>query len=89
MGNYPELENFNLDSSEGYRGYVILRTILSDAIEQGVVVKDTPEKIAQIVWAQIFGLTSLMVIRKNFPWYDDQDKIISNYIAIIIRSISK
>ena len=70
VGDYPEMENINLSESEGYKGYLNLQRLIKKCIEKGLIKANEPEIIAQGLWCAVYGVTSLMTIRPNFPWID-------------------
>jgi AcrR family transcriptional regulator len=70
IGDYPEMETVKLSDSEGYKGYVHLQRLFKKCVEKGLLKQNDPEIIAQGLWCSVYGITSLLTVRPNFPWCD-------------------
>jgi hypothetical protein len=45
-----------------------LRKMVSQGVKAGVFLSSDVELVSQTIWAATHGLTSLLIVRPNFPW---------------------
>lgn len=45
-----------------------LRKMVSQGVKAGVFLSNDVELVSQTIWAATHGLTSLLIVRPNFPW---------------------
>ena len=72
----------------GLQCFDLLRQGLQDALRAGTIRQINVEVTSQIVWAQIHGLTSLLVSMQTFPW-QDREMLIQDMVDSILRSLAK
>jgi len=68
----------------GQQAYENLLKGVARCAEAGLIEVDDLDMAAQVLWASIHGLTSLLIVKAAFPWKDRQrliDTLIENSIA--------
>jgi AcrR family transcriptional regulator len=53
-----------------HRAFEFLQAQVRIGVEKGVFRSRENDAIAQVIWASVHGLTSLLITRPNFPWAD-------------------
>jgi AcrR family transcriptional regulator len=70
----------------GQRGFNFLRTTLALCGERKLLEVADVEATAQVLWASIHGLTSLLIARPKFPWVD-RDRLIDTLIDTMLTGL--
>jgi hypothetical protein len=68
----------------GKKAYVHLRNEVGRCAELGLIQVMDIDASAQVLWANIHGLTSLLIAHPRFPWMDRNlliDTLIENSVA--------
>jgi AcrR family transcriptional regulator len=68
----------------GKKAYVHLRNEVARCAELGLIQATDIDASAQVLWANIHGLTSLLITHPRFPWQDRNlliDTLIDNSVA--------
>lgn len=93
--NLPEPDIGDTDFTPETRGEVMqrgmeafnhLRKGLADSMEAGIIRRQDVELTAQVTWAMLHGLTSLLITCKTFCWVD-REVLIDTHIDQIVRSL--
>ena len=74
--------------SAGLQCFDLLRQGLQEALNADAIRPINVELTSQTVWAQIHGLTSLLVSMQTFPW-QDREMLIKDMVDSILRSLAK
>ena len=74
--------------SAGLECFDLLRQGLQEALNSDSIRAINIEVTSQTVWAQIHGLTSLLVSMQSFPW-QDRELLIQDLVDNILRSLAK
>lgn len=72
----------------GLQCFDLLRQGLQDALSANTIRHINVDLTSQTVWAQIHGLTSLLVSMQTFPW-QDREMLIQDMVDSILRSLAK
>lgn len=67
-----------------HRAFEYLRCYVRGCVEAGVFLNPDVETTAQVLWAAVHGITSLLITRPYFPWAG-RDKVIDEVIDNSIR----
>ena len=73
------------NNSKENASYAMLKGLIEACIENGYFKQESPEKIAQLMWMEIYGITSLLTFKPDFNW-GDQDELIDFSLQNIINS---
>ena len=68
----------------GKKAYLHLRTEVGRCADLGLIQVTDIDASAQVLWANIHGLTSLLIAHPRFPWLDRNlliDTLIENSLA--------
>jgi hypothetical protein len=71
----------------GERAFQMLRQGLADCMAIGAIRKQNIELAAQLTWAMMHGLTSLLAVKCQFPFLDDE-VLIEGLVDHIHRSLA-
>ena len=74
--------------SVGLQCFDLLRQGLQEALNADAIRPINVELTSQTVWAQIHGLTSLLVSMQTFPW-QNREMLIEDMVDSILRSLAK
>ena len=70
----------------GLECFALLSGCLEMALAQKAIRQCDVELTSQVVWAQIHGLTSLLVSIERFPWRQ-REELITELVESILRSL--
>lgn len=70
----------------GHRAFDFLRTTLAQCVEQHLIEIADLEATAQVLWASIHGLTSLLIARPKFQWVE-RDRLIDTLVTNSIQGL--
>ena len=70
----------------GQRAFNFLRTTLALCADRKLIEIADVEATAQILWASIHGLTSLLIARPKFPWVE-RDRLIDTLIETSLAGL--
>lgn len=56
------------EDSPGMRAFSFLRRNVAESVKAGKLPHQDAEAASQILWAGIHGITSLLILRPDFPW---------------------
>ena len=74
------------NSSVPHPAFDELRRTVRDCVEQKVFRRVDPETTCQALWACVHGITSLLIMKSDFPW-TDTDKVINHVIDIAVDGL--
>ncbi len=69
-----------------HQAFEYLRRCVRSCVETGVFRRVDVETAAQVLWATVHGITSLLITRPQFPWVK-RDELIDEVIANCIRGL--
>lgn len=69
-----------------HQAFEYLRGCVRSCVETGAFRRVDIETTAQVLWATVHGITSLLITRPQFPWVG-RDKLIDEVIANSIRGL--
>ena len=72
----------------GLQCFDLLRSGLKKVVDSSAIRPIDIELTSQTVWAQIHGLTSLLVSTQSFPW-KERELLIEDLVQSILRSLAK
>jgi AcrR family transcriptional regulator len=71
------------EDSNGMRALSCLRHCIVDGVRAKKLRKQDPEVAARAAWAALHGITSLLIVAKDFPWGDRQTVVTAVIDALI------
>ena len=74
--------------SAGLQCFDLLRQGLKAVLDSGAIRPIDVDLSSQTVWAQIHGLTSLLVSMRSFPW-KEREMLIEDMVQSVVRSLAK
>lgn len=88
--NHPQLagkkEHYLREDSEGMRAFSHMQQRVQDCINQQKLRETDAQAVAQMLWAVIHGVTSLLITKPDFPWVD-RDKLVDLTIHTAIDGL--
>jgi hypothetical protein len=72
--------------------YTSLRTSLRDCAQAGVLEFTDLETASQAIWAAIYGLVALFIMKPHFPWVDQSrliDTVVNSAVDSMIPKMSR
>jgi AcrR family transcriptional regulator len=72
----------------GVDTFAVFRRNIDWLVANGLTYDGNPERLGQVMWATLHGLTSLLIARATFPWID-QASLIEAQIDSLLRGIVK
>jgi AcrR family transcriptional regulator len=70
---------------QGHACFEMLRSTVRAVLERGIARYDDPERHAQLIWASMHGLVSLMIARPGFPWLD-RERLIAAHVSLLAEA---
>lgn len=80
-------KDFELTGDAGYRSFQYLLRVVAQGIEEGKFRREDPVVLAQSVWTALHGVASLLIMKKEFPWVD-QDELIRSAVETVVRGVA-
>lgn len=77
---------YNFEGSVYEEAFNFIRTAVKECVRQNKVRKLDIEATSQALWVAAHGLTSLLIVDKDFPWIN-QDKLINYLIDLLIKGM--
>jgi len=77
MTDFPGLEPFKR-----------LVKVVEECIDAGSFYSEEAAVISQGIWSAVHGITSLLIVRPDFPW-EEKDKLLDHIIQTLIRGLLK
>lgn len=65
--------------------YAMLKGLIEACVENGYFRQESSSKIAQLMWMEIYGITSLLTFKPEFNW-GDEDELIEFSLTNILNS---
>jgi AcrR family transcriptional regulator len=81
-----ERKKMHQEDSPGMQAFAFLTRSLTDSIKAGRLPAMNVELAGQTLWAGIHGITSLLIIHKQFPWAG-QDKVIHSTVDTLVAGL--
>lgn len=79
-------ERYHGPESSGRRAYEHLRSLVEECVRQKKFRKVDPEITCQTLWAGIHGITSLLIVIRDFPWAE-RGKLVESMIGTMLQSL--
>jgi len=86
MACCSETSRYNFEGSVHEEAFNFIRDVVKDCVKQNKFRKLDIETTSQALWASAHGLTSLLIVDKDFPWVK-QDKLINYLIDLLIKGM--
>jgi AcrR family transcriptional regulator len=83
-GDLPEA--YSYENSTGARAFDLLRTMVRRCVEGGYFRPVDVESTAQALWASVHGVTSLLIVDKEFPFVE-RTALVDRLVDMTIRSL--
>jgi len=71
-----------------HAAYDVMRNAVRRCIEEGRLPWPDMETSSQILWVTLHGITSLLIVRPNFPWVD-RENLIDQVIGTAIHGLGR
>jgi AcrR family transcriptional regulator len=71
-----------------HAAYDVMRHAVRRCLEEGRLPWPDIETSSQILWVTLHGITSLLIVRPNFPWVD-RENLIDNVIGTAIHGLGR
>ncbi len=85
-GYLGDPDHYNRASSTGRQAFEALLSEVVECIEQGRFRKMDPHIVTQGLWAGIHGITSLLIVHRDYPWVD-RNELIDHVIDTMITGL--
>ncbi len=72
------------NETKDFEFYVQLEKLVQRGISEGLFRDQNVDSVVQFLWASVFGLSCLLVLRHGFPWQDD---IVESSVSQMINSL--
>jgi AcrR family transcriptional regulator len=84
---HPEMDRDEyFRTSQGGRAFNYLREAVHACIQTGRFASKDAELTSQVLWAGAHGLTSLLIVQRDFPWVD-RNALISRMLDVLISGL--
>lgn len=70
----------------GAKAFIGLRDVVARLVADGVLVRDDPVKVAQMIWMAGHGMVSLLITMPYFPWAE-REELIRSHIDMPLRGL--
>lgn len=82
----PGDERYYGPQSSGRKAYQQLRSLVEECIKEKKLKRVDPQTTSQILWAGTHGITSLLIVIRDFPWVE-RGKLIDAMIGTMVQSL--
>lgn len=79
-------DHYNRVSSTGRQAFEALMSKVVECIEQGHFRNLDPMMVTQGLWAGIHGITSLLIVHRDYPWVD-RNELIDHVIDTMLTGL--
>jgi AcrR family transcriptional regulator len=70
----------------GCQAFGCLREAVTACIERNCFVEADVDKVSQLLWAAVHGITSLLIVHPHFPW-TEKNALIDKLIDTVLRGL--
>ncbi|MCS6886352.1 MAG: TetR/AcrR family transcriptional regulator [Acidobacteriota bacterium] len=85
-GYLEDLDHYTRESSKGRQAFEELMSKVVECIQQGRFLKLDAKMVSQGLWAGIHGITSLLIVHRDYPWVDRND-LIDHVVDTMLRGL--
>jgi len=69
-----------------HASFDVLRQSVRSCVDQGLFISKDVERVSQILWTAIHGVTSLLIILPKFPWIE-REELIDGVIETALKGV--
>lgn len=85
-GYYPEIMEVRQERSRGYNNYSEMYKLLDRLKDEGYCRDFDTHLAVRSLWAGVYGITSLMILREDLPW-GDREAMGRNVIRTLLQGV--
>jgi AcrR family transcriptional regulator len=86
MTSLAETTRYDFEGSIHQEAFNFIRSAVKECVRQNKVRKHDVETTSQALWVAVHGLTSMLIVDRDFPWVN-QDKLINYLIDLLIKGM--
>jgi hypothetical protein len=75
-------------TSAGEQCFSRLRGVVQRCIDEGRITSKDPDETAQVLWAGVHGVTSLLIMHSEFPFVE-QSRLVERMVQTLIEGVRK
>jgi len=76
------------DEARPHASFDVLRRSVRSCVDQGLFISKDVERVSQILWTAIHGVTSLLIVLPKFPWIE-REELIDGVIETALEGVKR